>query len=322
MANEFLPSGLVKGRLHPIDIGYIVLNPKLPREEYVQSCLRNNAVDVMLTDGTYYDQCMLASVALSQTDGERIAPKFPSEKGVLGSAVLLVFAYASNKPIVLAFLPTLEDFMVLDHEDQSKSLRTSEGNCISIVRDPKIGKLVTTVQSTTEQQAELQTHVTAPNDTGLFFVHVAGTVKHFATKLIHWLTASEFVLQVRNLVNQEKYTKVRIKLGEKAEIVDEFDNSVLLDTNGLTVVSPAHLNVTLQGNCTVTISGTAKINVSGKAEVNCGHDVDVVATGNMKLDAAKINIGNAASLTLNVDTICQYTGQKHLPPPTNIKTSN
>jgi hypothetical protein len=336
MSNTFLPEGLHKARPFPIDIAYVVLNPKLPRDEYVQQCLKNNAVDLLFTDGTYYDQCLLASSTLSAQDGERRTPKFPDKVGELGSAVVVAFAHTSQKPIVIGFLPTFETFNVLENEDQAKSLHTHEDNTISLVKDPKQGKLLVSVKSDTENMAEFNTSVVAPEESGLWFLHVLGTVRFFGSKLVQLLAKNEFVLLVRDLVKQDKFTTIQAKLGEKVEVLDEFDNHITLDANGVTIDTPAEFNVTVKDNtnvvvegktnitvkskCIITVQDDASIVVKGDASVNVDGDAKMVAKGAVTVDGKKIDIGNAANWALNTDCICQYSGNPHIKPATNTKT--
>lgn len=281
-------------------IGYVYLTSSLGIDEQIKKAIRTHKITVLENEGAIHHNCPVLN--FKTTDLE-----FPNELGKLGSCVLLNYPLGSTIPVVVGVVPTNDDKLLTTYESekQRKFIKDSEECTISVIEDAESGVFHISVFGKQTGKSNFNIDVSSVDKKAKANVSVQGELNVKVTDMIKVTVEDEFNMKIRNLESQEKFSEVSYKLGTGLTIKDEFENEMYLNSNGLKGIIKKDVQLDVEGK--VTLNSKGKINIQGKGSIV----ID---------DASSIKIGNAASKALNVDTICQYTGQKHLPPPTNTKT--
>jgi hypothetical protein len=222
-----------KNQRYPIDTGYIVLRVGVNRTEYVKKCLANHTADIMLRDGTYFQNCLFSSNVASNVDGDYEGINFPNEVGELGSIVLVAFAMGTKKPIILSFLPSIQNVVTLVNENQSKSIRDTNECSISLMKDPKSGVLSINVIGKTAGKGKFNITVANMEKNAEVNIDVKGSINASATDLVRVQSEKKIQLVLQNKNLQDKTTMITAELGIGITIEDEFGNKAVWDSSGI-----------------------------------------------------------------------------------------
>ena len=84
------------------------------------------------------------------------------------------------------------------------------------------------------------------------------------------------------------------------------------------------INIDSEGNINLSTKacddGSITLNINGDCSINVGGDADVIATGNVKIDGAQVELGsNLAKTLVNNLPYCLVTGSPHHIGNTNVK---
>lgn len=82
-------------------IGRIIIPNNATRDDYVNYCLQNHVVGVLMPNGDFLRECPIASPYIGYNDGLVSAMDFPKDKETLGSSVVLVTTPQTSQAIVI-----------------------------------------------------------------------------------------------------------------------------------------------------------------------------------------------------------------------------
>jgi len=279
---------------NPIKKGYIILSENKSREEYIKYSLRTQTINVITYDEDIYEECSILGNFTSNIDGEYGGISFPDKVGEYGSPVILLFSEGASNPVILGYVAGLEN-SVITKENQKKRIFSRNDETIIEVDDVsnQAEKTITIISK--KGKAKLNINVISDNKESEINLKTDNEINLFAKKL-NKIISESVNLKVRNLVKQNEFLEVGYTLKEGLKIKDEFGNIVIINANGIEVNTTTKIKMIIDGSA------------------------DITASGAMTVDASKIDIGNADSLAINVNTPCLFTGTPHAIPPGNQKT--
>ena len=281
-----------------ISTGYVVFNNVGDIDSYIKDAIRRHRVIILEDGGTLKLECPVLNFETTNL-------VFPSALGKLGSKVLLCYPQNSRIPIVMGVIPSFDETQqnaFYDNENQRKFIKDTENSTITVDEDAENGVYNISVYGKVAGKSNYNISVSSANNDAVANVKVNGQLNITAVNNITMLVNDELDILVKNSKVQDKFNKLTWKLGNGLTIIDEFDNTVNLNSNGLIAEIKKDINLTIDGNTNINSTGKIDIEGSGGIVIN---------------DPSSIELGTAESLALNESCNCQYTGQRHLPPTTN-----
>jgi hypothetical protein len=120
----------VKNRIErdAVMIGRVCVPTNTDRQEYVEYCLRNHVVGVMMPNGDYLRECPIAYPYIGEDDGMICGFDFPPNAQTLGSSVVLVTTPQTSQGIVIGCITPKNPKFPLTEEEQAviKKSRTDD----------------------------------------------------------------------------------------------------------------------------------------------------------------------------------------------------
>jgi hypothetical protein len=135
-----------------------------------------------------------------------------------------------------------------------------------------------------------------------------------------WLTAPEGVSDLHEdisadyVANRQRWVW-RDRAGNKI-ILSEVDGErqiQLVSGDEVITISQEDGKVSVEGtDIELTATGTVTLNAEGKLTLNLNGDADIIASGNVKVDGAKIDLGDGVlGAVVTTQHICAFTGAPH-----------
>lgn len=219
----------------PVQIGFVILSNIVDRDTYVASCLKTNSVSVVTADGSIYNECPIGSGFISKSDGDYFGVDFPDEVGQFGSMVVLLFPIGSFTPIVVAQVPKVDNYVVVDSEHQSKSIRDTDQATVTVVKDPTNGQLLISIYGKQSGMANLKIVAGSVARDAVVDIEVAGTLTAHSSGTLKAQSDTEVELVVKDSVKQDASMSLAYSLGSGLVYSDEFGNKIVSSSSGLQV---------------------------------------------------------------------------------------
>ena len=99
-------------------IGRLVIPKDTDRDEYVNYCLMNHVVGVMMPNGDYLRECPVAYSYMGANDGMIYGFDFPKDSDTLGSSLVLITLPQTNQAIVIGCITKRNPSFQLTEEEQ------------------------------------------------------------------------------------------------------------------------------------------------------------------------------------------------------------
>lgn len=287
----------------PIQVGYIYFPKGVGSwEEFEQRCRQTKTYSVYLERGAIKHNCPVSSFFAGGSDGQIRAFAVPKKAGLLGERVLLFFPCNSDIPIIGLSVPGGNSNTIAPNENSNYSTIHTEEVTIDFGHDAKAGTYDINVSAEkSDKEVAINLNVASKTKKGKIRLNVNGACEIYTEDKLEVISNNSVEMKLRDEVAEpNKLSQIIWKFLTGFLFLDKWTNKIQINASKIDVYSVKDIFVTAERN----------IKLYAKSDI-------IVDTEKAN---QSIHLGNNASYALNEDCICQYTGQRHLKPPTNNKT--
>jgi hypothetical protein len=210
-------------------LGWIIIPDNVDREQYIQTVFREERVDIYLEDGGMANGAYISRELIQLL-------VFPQDIKAKGSRVAFITEPVKNILIVVGVISDDDDSQLLEEGMFQRRVESSNGS-VTITGKGKTGELFINIDSQLEDGGNVYINLKNSKNKAKFNVNCFGSMNLYCEDKLTLEAAEELEFKITNN-DTEKETVLSIKKDVGLTYIDEFENLISIDKEGIIKIIP------------------------------------------------------------------------------------
>jgi len=248
----------------------VYLPVDIDRSLYIKSCYNTSTVSLINDNSEIYSGVPVGKTCIQYIE-------FPEDSDQLGSHVMCITEPRSNKPFVIEVFNSSDEYDFVEENQHFIQQKTSSGSA-NISVDGLNGLVSISSNSNVSDSGVTVSSHSESGDSSISLESDIVSVKSSTEFSVE--SENKISLKVSDNQEDELFGEISYELGSGLTYVDEFDNSITIDDNGLKAISK---KIMLGEGSEPILLGQKTVDLVGDLITEIASSMVITSTGNQPL---------------------------------------